>query len=207
MTGSELIFKVRKILRDQEDPWLKGEFWSDEEILLCLNAAQDNLVNYCLVSGNGYLLNGLTSATQHESITSIPVTTVPIDYLHYISGQVGEDPSSLKTAKVYLGGDAIPFRYSNYNNAVVIINDQLLFIDNGVIGKGVLHYYRRPSSIVKTAFQDSFDRYVYTDIIANNASVIAGMKEIQTQRDYKKLKRVMKAVSYTHLTLPTIYSV
>lgn len=192
MTGSELIFKIRKILKDQEDSWVKGEFWSDEEILLCLNAAQDNFVNYCLLSDNGYLLNGLVSATLHEAVTSIPVTTVPSNYLHYISGQIGEDPLSLKTAKVYLGGDGIPFRYSNYNSGVIIINNQLMFIDNGVVGKGVLYYYKRPSVITKTSFQDSFDKYVYMDIIANNAAVIAGIKEIQTQRDYKKSKRVMQ---------------
>lgn len=191
MLGAWLVRKIRRIIKDDQDFWTKGVFWSDRELYLCLNMAQYNFVNYCLFTDTTYYLNALVTSTIHESISNIPVTTIPDDYMHYISGQVGDDVNKLKTAKIYLGGEGILYRYSNYNSAIIIIGNDLMFIDNGIIGKGILHYYRYPTEIIAGNFQDDFDTYVYTDILVNNAAVIAGMKEIQTQREFKKKNRLM----------------
>ena len=55
MTGQDAILYVRQILRDVETPTKQGQFWHDDEILLCLNVAQTCYVHSSL-SGKLYSL-------------------------------------------------------------------------------------------------------------------------------------------------------
>lgn len=194
MVGSTLIQAVRVILQDIQAAHIKGEFWSDREILLALNAAQSVFINACLRLGETYLLSGLVT----QSPFSASPYTLPADYLHYISGRVGASDTSnvLRTARIYLGGIGYTY-FDTSHDAIIILNDTVFFKQAGADTSGILNYYRQPLTIVATAFNEDFQSYVYTDIIVKHAATLCGFKEVQISREMKNLKReIQNIVNY-----------
>jgi len=195
MNGDALIQDVREILRDVQTPIHQGQFWDDREIILALNAAQDVFVNFCLKYEHYNLLDRLFTYIQN---TSNP-QAIPSDYLMYASGEVLSEEVS-KIAQIHIGGDADKYMWA-FHDAINIVGSLMYFIVNGAYGYGTLYYYKKPSYIGATSLGDAvrpdfntvdFDSYIYTDIFVNHASMLLGLKEIQTTRDYKKMKRVMQ---------------
>lgn len=194
MNGDALVARVRRILKDVADDTNQGEFWDLREIIIALNVAQDILLNYCIRNKRYEHIKGLVTNTGIVSDD----TTLPLDYLHYASAQVGDDVASLRTARIYDGGYV-----DNYINvahdAAFIFNDTLYFRSGGSASNGQLWYYRRPSYISSTTppfnielTSNDFPSYTYRDIIAVHASILLAIKEIQTQRDFKKNRRVFE---------------
>lgn len=198
MNGDPLIVRVRRILRDTQSSVQIGEFWDDAEIILSLNASQDILLNYAIRNNRFSLIETLLTST----VLNNP-QTLPTDYLHFSSAQVGTSDNDLQMASVYIGGDA--YSYFNINHdACFILNNELNFARNRDTNSlGILHYYKQPSRIGATSLGDNtgnyfhatdFPDYIYNDIIVMGAIYLLGMKEIQTQRDFKKYKRQLEAL-------------
>lgn len=188
MDGNSLIRKVRVALQDIQTDWIQGEFWSDDEILLALNSAQDVFINSCLRNGRHEFLSGLVSWTPFWSSPH----NLPDDYLHYISGKVGtyNTADSLKMARTYLGGIGYSFFYT-VHDAVFILGNQVWF-KRGVDKSGILCYWRRPLQITNGIFASDFKDDVYYNYIVGHATVLCGLKEIQTAREYKTTKRELQ---------------
>jgi hypothetical protein len=195
MNGLSLLTHVRKVLRDVQSDYVKGEFWHDVEVVLALNAAQDAFVNYCLDNRHYHLLDSLLTNTGY-----VLGTTLPTDYLYYSSAKAGSTAGTQVIARVYDGGEAYQYRWVSHT-AALITQDSYTFIYNGVTSSGTLYYYRRPSYIglaslgdnTRTDFGDiDFDDYVYNNFIASHAAVLLAIKEIQNQRDIKTLVKYFK---------------
>ncbi|KKN79176.1 hypothetical protein LCGC14_0341930 [marine sediment metagenome] len=196
MNGDPLIVRVRRILKDVESVVSLGEFWSDEEIILVLNASQSILLNFAIRNNRLSLIETLLTST----ILGSPLV-LPDDYLHYSSAQVGIADDDLQMAGVYIGGDAYSYLYVKLDGCF-ILNDELYFARNRNINSlGILYYYKQPSYIGATSLGNDvspqflrydFHDYIYNDIIVMGAVYLLGMKETQTQRDFKKYKRQLE---------------
>jgi hypothetical protein len=207
MNGDVLAQRLREILHDKETATDKGTFWDDRQLRLALNAAQDVIINRLLNNKQYSNLLGLATQTTYGRNT-----VVPWDYLHYMSGQVGDTEQTLKLARVYLGatGDA----YINVNHyAVCIIGNAMMFVNKGErISSGILYYYKRPSFIGLTSMGDdsrsdfntidfAFDIY---DMIVQHSAQILGMKETQTQREFKLFKNLNSELSVQPIDMVNI---
>lgn len=199
MRGRHLIDRVRRLIKDLPSDIAMGSFWSDREILLGLNAAQSIFCNHCLNNEQLYHLKRLIRNTGY--ITS--PTTVPIDYMHYISALVGQE-ADLKTARLYLGGDGFNYLYVKHK-AIVILQNNIYILDNAQYnngvpsGSGVLYYYCYPRPIVDLAingtdYELDFDLWLYEDIFVYFAAVLLATKETHNQRDVKMIGRTIKAM-------------
>jgi hypothetical protein len=193
MDGDKLIDRVRTILGDVETSYKKGTFWSEVEILQSLNLSQDIFINACIRLKQYYFLNGLI--TSADFFTAAGENDLPADYLHYISAVAGavKDFSLLRMARVYLGGIGYTYMYVNHD-AVIILGDSIYFKQGGDDSKGILFYFCRPTDIVAETFDSVFPDYVYYDILANHASIMLGMKETQTSREFKKTRRQIQQI-------------
>ena len=207
MNGDALIVRVRRVLKDVATNVSQGEFWADREIILALNAAQDSFCDFALNNNLHYMLAGL--ATNSQFMTSQRNYTFDPEYMHYISARVGTYNNE-KPARIYLGGEGFYYEHTHHKACSIIGND-IYFIDGNQTvprdGEGFLFYYKRPSYIGATSLGHNpnqpiagitprtdfatidFEDFIYNDIIANHAAVIAGLKETTNQRDFKKQKR------------------
>jgi len=209
MNGDSLITRVRRVLKDEATNVAQGNFWSDREIILAINAAQSIFIKHALELELHYLLAQLVRKTVYS--TSATNYVFSPECFSYISAQVG-DIDNLKPARIYMGGDGMYYE-NTHHKAVILIGKDVYFIDGAYTdpknGWGVLHYYTYPSYIGATSLGDNpsapippivpktdwysidFEDWVYNDVIANHAAVICGLKETTNQRDFKKYKRVM----------------
>lgn len=199
MNGDNMAARVRRLLRDVSTVTEQGEFWEDAEISVALNAAQMMYVNFALRSKQLYNLGGLFVSSGY-----IPSGTLPVNYLHYSSGLVGPDQNTLRLAMIYVGGMAEVYRFNSRQQAILIVGSQISFMDAGIQRSGILNYYKYPSYIgltsrgenVRADFAEvDFAGTIYDDIIALWAAKILGMKEPQTQREFKRHKRVLYELS------------
>ena len=182
MDGRDIILRVRQILRDVQSSTQQGVFWYDPEILLALNAAQDSFVSKCIENKHWPLLGGLI-----KNLTILSAgTTVPADYLHYVSGMVGPLSQNSVTARIYLGGMGDIY-FTVKHDSIIILND-IIYPKSTYVNDGVLYYYRYPTTITNNIYYSDFPEYIYYDIIAEYASIILAMKEVQTQREFKTFK-------------------
>ena len=210
MNGDSLVIRVREILRDVVSNVHQGEFWSDLEIKLALNAAQAVFVNTCLRLRLHYLLSGLMTSVQVPAIT-VPTPLprpnpnrwrlLPVDYMHYVSGvtQLDPDGTMLRLARIYLGASSHIYKTAA-QDAIFIHDGRMTAIaGSDPYTAFVLHYFRQPAQIGLTSLGDDtqpwfpiieFSSHVYDDIIAGHASVLLGMKETQTQREFKNFKNI-----------------
>jgi hypothetical protein len=191
-------------LRDVTTVTDQGEFWEDREISVALNSAQMLFVNLCLRMDLKNHLSGLMATTGF-----IGSGFLPANYLHYSTGMVGPASDALRLAMIYVGGLAEVYRFNTRQQAIMIVGNELSFMDAGVQSSGQLWYYAYPSYIGLTALGDivradftqvDFAANIYNDIITRWAAKIMGMKEPQTQREFKKHKRVMYEMAQYPLT-------
>lgn len=183
MVGTALMEYVRKILRDVYTNTQKDYFWSDGEILLCLNAAQDIFLNNMLKLGQDSFLRGLITRTSYV-LDSDPV---PADYVYFLTAHVG-DEEDLKLAELYTGGEAV-VHYRTKQAQASVLGNTIRYRRSRLPAGGRLYYYKRPNPIIEGEFDNSFDDEIYNVQIANLASVICAVKETSTSRDYKRMKR------------------
>jgi hypothetical protein len=191
LNGADLIERVRRVLKDSESDTIKGEFWSDDEITLCLNEAQNAFINFCLKNNLLYFLTGLSTLSIQNTNT-----TLPTNYLHIWSSKVSTGDGVFKIAKIYNGGDSYNFIWVKHV-AASVIKDKIYFtfMANTTTTQGKMYYFRYPTPILKNAiFVSDFADYIYYDIICEHAAVMASIKGIQTQRDFKKNKRYLQEI-------------
>lgn len=208
MQADALITRVRLFLKDITSDSIKGEFWSDDEIELSLNVSQDIYVNYCIANDKQYLLNTLIRNSGFTT-GALDLTSLQDSYLHYMSAQIGGTAGTVKMAQIYLGGTGWGFLNADHL-AAVIIRNTCTFYENRLSSNGVLYYYKVPAVITtdtndaEYAVQD-FEDFVYNDIISKHAAVMCGMKETQTQREFKenlyeKMRRIIESKEYVRYT-------
>lgn len=185
MNGANLITKVRRIIDDVETPTIQGTFWKDAEILLALNSAQDVLLNYLFLLKHEHMLSGLLNTINTTSDT----VTLPTDYLHYNKAYVEIDTDRWYPVKIYdadvWGG------HSDLPQDSIAIVAGILYSNLDATTALRFYYYRQPTVITGGIFADSWERFVYYDLIANYATSILGIKEVQGRRDFKKYKRFL----------------
>lgn len=222
MNGNQLIVEVRNILRDPLNavtsqpastrvtpafnvPSRLGSFWSDAEIILALNSAQDIFVNYCLNKKLYFYLDYLFTSVQNNLVSNNPLA-LPSDYLHYASGSIGVIDEPTQLAQIHIGGDTDKYLWTMHDH-ISIIEEWIYFIQNGAFGTGILFYYKQPSYIGATSLGDAlrvdfndtnFEDYVYNDIFVNHASVILGAKDTWSKRDASEIK----GVNFNYLLYP-----
>lgn len=189
LNGATFLLRVRKNLRDVPTAFRKRTFWSSDEIFLALNASQLVLSNLCINTKYKHLLvNLITSRTY----TTAPYT-LPSDYLHYHSGLIEG-----QAARVLL----CPFNYLNSNmNLIGIWGNVVVFHKGTASANGTLFYYKLPNTIINGNFQESFSDMFY-DMIVEHATIVLGMKEIQSQREAKLNRDLVKNL----ITQPLVFA-
>ena len=188
--------KVRYRLRDNGEPQAsgyiaidsinnkpdKGQFWSDRLIYLVLDMAQNIVFNQAIQAKDEVLLSGLFSGMSGSGVMAVPQ-----DFGWYIGGTV-YPPSGYdeKMARIYIGGESEAYRtVSHY--AIYLVGETVVarWLTNYPV-PFQLSYWRRPTPISGTNLNlTDFEDSVYTDIIVTQATVMLGMMEIQTGREYK----------------------
>ena len=187
MTGNQAITYVRELLRDVETPTRQGQFWHDNEILLCLNIAQSCYIHSAL---SGKLFNLLdTLLVLSPQIQSIPISTLTPAYLHYSSAYIINSPTLNVTCQIYSGEESLAYRNTRQEMMIIQGND-CTFYNGGVplTGNsfGQMWYYRYPGVILGTNVNmQDFTRDVYRGAICRHAAVLLGQKELNNQRNQK----------------------
>ena len=199
MNGDNLALKIRDILKDTPSMVQQGTFWSDWEIYLALNAAQESFLNSCIIHKLHNCLNTLIAQTIPATTIDLSLITNPNRYMHYVSANIVGEPNRL--ARIYLGNEGHVFRNVDHDFCY-IENNIASFFSRGIATNGILYYYRYPSRIELTSVQGTPNTNIdfpaeYYDIIALHASVILGLKETQTQRDIKNKQQVKAKVLMT----------
>lgn len=189
MTGNYLLNIVRRHLKDLPTGTEQGEFWSNDEIRLVVNIAQDIVTNNALIMDNDKILEHLLRATEYEA--AFAGVALPSTYLHYYSAQV-QQGGRYMPASIYQGGE-VPL-YQNVEAGICLIwADTVHFKSGGSPADGWLYWYERPDAIV---FNDdemtSFTEEIYYDYIIPVAEYFLGMKEPQTQRELKLKMRALQ---------------
>ena len=185
LNGNNLILRVRKNLRDVPNSFRKGEEWTDYDILLALNTSQLTLTNLCINFKYKHLLTGLIKSKDYDTT---PPFTLPDDYLHYHAGTVKHGVDFFAARMMFC-----PFNYFSSDMDVIGIWDTNIVFKAGtnLNGKGVLYYYKIPTKIVAGNFVDCFSQMFY-DMVCEHTTVFLGMKEIQSQREWKLNRDLMK---------------
>mgnify|MGYP006967013289 CR=1 FL=1 len=171
------------MLRDVESDTVKGTFWTDGIILKMLNETQLVFINHASRE-NPVLLDSLYQSTAYLPYTPGQDILLPGTYFHYASAEVGPDEDNLEFARTYLGGSGVAVLTTKINTCFIYRNI-IYFVNNGVRSGGILHYYKYPSVISIADFEPSFYDDVYDALIVRHTTAVLGMKEVQSQRDYK----------------------
>ena len=217
MNGDAMAARIRDILRDNPNTTEQGVFWQDAEIRLALNASQDAIVNFCFRNQIECPLVGLlrtavyTAPSQAQIDTQTGYQSLPADYCHYASAYIPDEDSELINtrypAKLYLGADAEAYRNSIHVGVNISNNNIKAVFMNNPNSQFVLMYYCYPSYIDLTSLttlvgvspRPDFLTVDFTpdfyDIILRHAAVLLGMKETQTQRDFKKRQEELLSIS------------
>ena len=95
MNGDNLALTIRDILKDTQSPVQQGSFWSDWEIYLALNAAQESFLNTCINHKFKNCLNTLITQTTPAQTVDITLLANPNRYMHYASANIVGEPNRL----------------------------------------------------------------------------------------------------------------
>ena len=201
MQAAPLIQRVRRLLLDNASisPADAGEFWSDAIITLFLNESQ-LLFTSALLEGRGVRAADIHLSGMLETIVPGPTDVLPDDFMESSSAQVF-DPVNIADAamaRIFTGGNG--FNYRNVGlHSCIIFQDSYEFYFNGLACEGILHYYKYPAVITDNNLDPDFDIQtfssdIYEDIIIPQAAVLLGLKEPQTQREVKRMQKVMKLI-------------
>lgn len=182
MNGTLLVAQVRRLIRDSETAIVKGLFWSDAEIYLALNAAQDSFVNLCLQAKLYHCLSSIIRVTLPATTIDLSLLPVQDKYLHYLSAYV-INGTEKRLCRIYLGAEGLG--YSNTNHDYCFIEkDDVSFYSMGLPDQGIFTYFTYPNAISPAATLPSFPQDYY-DVIVKHAAMILGIKESMNQRNIK----------------------
>jgi hypothetical protein len=192
----DLLAQVRRRLRDNgesqsvgyiainniTDRSDKGHFWSDRLVFLVLDIAQHVFFNQAIILKDEVALGGLYSGTSFSGVAQLPA-----DYGMYIGGAVyPPNGYNEKMARIYVGGETELFRYVNHYAIYLVGNTITARWQNSYPANGRMYYWRLPTPITTTGQNlTDFSDYIYDDWIVTQASVLLGMMETQTSREFK----------------------
>ncbi len=184
MDARPLIRRARLILEDNVSDVKKGIFWSDYEIVLALNAAQNMFVAYCVRNKLHNHIQGLYKNTNYLNNND----PLPNDYMHGVSALIGINENNLEATRLYYGGEAEIYRYNVTQSMCGIIGNIILFYIRGTPAGGILNYYRKPTylNFINPSNVMDFNEEIYFNTIAVLAARILGIKETQNTRDIKR---------------------
>lgn len=187
MTGNQAITYVRRLLRDVETPTKQGQFWHDNEILLCLNIAQSCYVHSALTTKLYNLLDSLLVLS--APFQSIQLSTLVPQYMHYSTAYIINSPTLNLTCQIYTGEESLAYRSCRQEILVLHGNDCTLHNGGAPLtgnNFGQMWYYRYPGVILGTNVNmQDFTRDVYEGAICKHAAVLLGQKELNNQRGQK----------------------
>lgn len=180
----------------------------------CIRTNKYHYLYGLLVSFNNFVINN-----------SRFWSSLPADYFSFASASViqpwnqtaqdigGMDFDTIRrhaqTAKVYIGGEAFYYYYVNQNACFIFANNitfrnysytnlgsviPLTLPPNQRID-GVLYYYHYPAIIIGNRFDPSFPDWIYENVFVDYAILLLGMKETQSQREFKMKKRLVRELS------------
>jgi hypothetical protein len=197
-TTTDLVEIVKRNITDYyNNASVVGEFWNTAEILLVLNAVQDQVVNFLLTNKQYTHLRHLHAATVAGVGDTISGLTP--SYLHYDSAVVGEplgDPAiPERMARIFIGGEAEIFNTIK-QRSLCIINDTYEFNYDRQPSEGVMHYFRRPTriSLAVASINADFDDWIYKDVICNMAAQIVAVKGLPNIREIFKQRGFYEAL-------------
>ena len=183
MTTTQMIDIVRRRMDDIGADVMtdarRGTFYRDDEILLCLNMAQDMLVDYILESQDNHLLSFLMCKTP-----IVKTDPFPVNFAYIAEGYVYAAGIPYR-AEILLGANAIPYLYDVISNSTIgLINDDFYY-DTTAWENYKVYYYEYPMAITTGGDNYTFLDDMYLGVICELAATILGFKEPQTQREFK----------------------
>lgn len=190
MNTTQMIDIVRRRMDDMGVDVLtnanRNAFYRDDEILLCLNMAQDMLVDYILESQDSHLLSFLMC-----KLPFVKNDTFPVNFAYVAEGYVYAGGIPYR-AEILLGANAVPYLYDTvWNTTIGIINDDIYY--NGIAWDNYkVYYYEYPPVIAASGDNYAFLDDMYLGVICELGATILGFKEPQTQREFKN-KMVARA--------------
>lgn len=196
MLITNIIALVRNKLRDQgvsdTSVPMRNTFWSDDEILLAIKMAQLMLVRHAVEQKSTTLLNSLLIERSFDVFSlSYPmvINTDPIPDTFYSPAAVAVTEDNIRyPASLEMGTVAMHYAVNNMEYEVGIINTDY-YCDKPIR----LWYYRIPYDINEDVIS-WFPEDVITNIIVETTSYLLGMKNPQTQREYKTAKNTKEAM-------------
>lgn len=191
MTTTQMIDIVRKRMDDIGTKALtdarRNQFYRDDEILICLNMAQDMLVDYILESQDSQLLSFLMCKLPMDKTT----TPFPINFAYVSEGYVEKSRIPYR-AEILLGANAIPYLYDTVWSTTIGIINTNIYYDSNTWDNYKIYYYEYPPAITAGADNYTFLDDMYLGVICELGATILGFKEPQTQREFKN-KMVARA--------------
>jgi hypothetical protein len=166
----------------------RGSFYRDDEILLCLNMAQDMLVDYILESQDSHLLGFLMCKVPYVKANP----AFPVNFAYAAEGYVLDGAGIPYRAEILLGANAIPYLYDTVSSTTIgLINDDLYYNTTQWYDFKI-YYYEYPPAIVTSGDNIAFQDDMYLGVICELGATVLGFKEPQTQREFKN-KMVARA--------------
>jgi hypothetical protein len=174
-----------------------GNFWNDVEVLLVLNAVQDQVTNFLLTSKQYTHLRHLHEATP-AGLGDL-ISTISPPYLHYDGAVVGDPnadpPVTERMARIFMGGEAEIFNAIKQRSLCILADTYEFNYDRDPY-TGIMFYYRRPNriSLATPSVNADFDDWIYKDVICNMAAQILAVKGIPQIREIFKQRGFYEAL-------------
>ena len=181
MDADPIMLNLRRRLRDDIDPGRAGTFWSDQELLLAINAAQDIVTGKLLSLGR---IDSLSRLRRTISLTTSQPQPLPADYLHAVSARVLEPEA--RGCRLLLGAPGLHFaaRHAAY---VAHVSGPTITVHAGPgeTVAGELVYLARPAPVLPAQHPDfdareDFSRTLY-QCIEEAAVFLAALKATDTR--------------------------
>lgn len=174
---------------------IRNTFWSDAEILLALNMAQNMIIKTAVVAKNSsitvYLAEQISREAHPLTETMTPsATLLPDDFYAPVSLTIWLDDNNLVPGNLEMGSVAMNFVGGDFTYELGIIKD-----DTYSENKASIIYVKIPPPITANSVLNYFTTDVINNVLVVMACYILGFKNPQTQREYKNFKDSSNAVA------------
>lgn len=166
----------------------RNNFWSDNEILLALNIAQNLIVRQAVKQKNSSILVFLTKQIHREAHVQTDDMTpsaelLPSDFYAPTAANIWIDTNNRVPGSLEMGSVAMNFVGGEFEYEVGIIKN-----DTYSENKTTIAYVKTPPAITTSSTVDYFTIDVINNVLVVMACYILGFKNPQTQREYKNFK-------------------
>ena len=166
----------------------RNNFWSDNEILLALNMAQNLIVRQAVKQKNSSILVFLTQQIHREAHVQTDDMTpsaelLPSDFYAPIAANIRIDTNNRVPGSLEMGSVAMNYIGGEFEYEVGIVKD-----DTYSKKKTTIAYVKTPPTITTSSTVDYFTIDVINNVLVVMACYILGFKNPQTQREFKNFK-------------------